>query len=398
MYDSAGVRGAPTWLRRALSALLAVVLLAATAGAIAAEEEKEDKVDYLSLAALLIRDGHYARADAALRRVDTADQATDLARFHTLEGLAKLYLEEYQSAREAFLNAQEQGQDDPIVHVYLAQAHYNLGDYRRSLDALAAAGQAALDRPELYLMRSQAHWKLGERRAAWDALEAGQQRFPAHGDFLRRKTFLLIQLELYQAAAEQGLEYVRSAEPGLEDYIAIGSALRRSRQTDEALRFLEAAVLAFPDSRDALLELAHTYLDAGKAHAAADLFEKAAVRDDALVFEAAEVNRRAGHLFRALFLNARVGDQDKKLKQRLGILLELKHYGQVASMEDDLFRVGLLENDDVRYALAYAQFRLGDFAQAERHLKQLTGGDAFRKATAVREAMTDCREARWRCF
>lgn len=362
------------------------------------QKEKADKVDYLSLAALLIRDGHYARADAALRKVDTADEATDLSRYYTLLGLAKLYLEQYEEARKAFKNAQDNGQEDPILYVYLAQAHYNLGDYRAALEALDGAGQAALNRPELYLMRSQAHWKLGERFAAWDALEAGQQRFPGHSPFLRRKTFLLIQLEFYQAAAQHGLRYVREADAELEDYIAIGSALRRSGQVDQALRFLEAAVVAFPASRDAALELAHTYLDDGRVHVAADLFEKASLRDGDLVFEAAEVNRRARQYSRALFLNAQVLPQDKKIKQRLGVLLELHRYGQVAAMEDDLFRVGLMEDDDIRYALAYAQFRLGDFEQSERHLKRLKGGEAFRKATAVREAMNDCREARWRCY
>jgi hypothetical protein len=100
---------------------------------------------------------------------------------------------------------------------------------------------------------------------------------------------------------------------------------------------------------------------------------------------------------RALALNARITDQERKLKQRVGILVQLRRYEQVASMEDALYRVGLYSDEDVRYALAYARFKGGEFEAAEKHLTALTRPELFRKATELRRLMQDCADARWAC-
>ncbi|MCB1602738.1 MAG: hypothetical protein KDI66_22170, partial [Xanthomonadales bacterium] len=84
-------------------------------------------------------------------------------------------------------------------------------------------------------------------------------------------------------------------------------------------------------------------------------------------------------------------------KQRLGILIELGRFAEVRGMELALTRTRLLEDEDVRYALAYALFKEGDFAAAEAHLTKLTKPDLFRKATELRQSMQDCAAERWRC-
>ncbi|MEM7055194.1 MAG: hypothetical protein AAF446_11730, partial [Pseudomonadota bacterium] len=106
---------------------------------------------------------------------------------------------------------------------------------------------------------------------------------------------------------------------------------------------------------------------------------------------------RAGWLMQALSLNAQVIDQSRKLKQRLAIFVELGRFDQAAGMHNDLTRVGLLEDEDIRYALAFAYFRIGDFDQAERQLVQLTRADLFRKAAELRRIMEQCAEEPWLC-
>jgi tetratricopeptide (TPR) repeat protein len=99
----------------------------------------------------------------------------------------------------------------------------------------------------------------------------------------------------------------------------------------------------------------------------------------------------------ALTLNGQVIDQQKKLKQRLAIFIDLERFDQAAGMEPDLYRTGLLANEDIRYALAYALFKTGRYEEAESHLRQLTDSDLFRKANELRGAMERCREEPWRC-
>jgi hypothetical protein len=67
-------------------------------------------------------------------------------------------------------------------------------------------------------------------------------------------------------------------------------------------------------------------------------------------------------------------------------------------MERDLTRLGLLDDEDIRYALAYAYFKTGDFEATERQLQQLTRPDLFRKAAELRSAIQDCAEDTWQCL
>ena len=143
--------------------------------------------------------------------------------------------------------------------------------------------------------------------------------------------------------------------------------------------------------------LALTYVETEQPLAAADIFFNAAMSNPELIAEAAELYRRAGNLYRSLSLNAKIADPEKKLKQRLALLLELERFDQITAMEEAMTRAGLLAEEDLRYALAYAYFQVGDYLAAEGHLALLTRPDLFRKAVELRRAMEECAEESWRC-
>ena len=363
-----------------------------------AQSQPEEPVEFLSLAAVLIGDGNYQRARNVLARVDTDGEDVDLARYHTLSGLVALNLDELPLAAGHFEDAIAAGQAEPVVWLYLAQAYFGQELYAQALDALDQAGDDATRVPSVFLMRAQAHWQLGDYRAAWDWLQRGRGAFPDRaGDFARRQVFLLVDQGLYQEAADLGLDFLETGRASSQDAVAIGNALREADQHRQAAIVLEKARAADPDNPLVAKVLSHAYLDQGNTLAAADVMRVAAVHDPALVSDAAELYRRAGWLIQALSLNAQVIDQAKKLKQRLAIFVELQRFEQAAGMERDLERVGLLGDEDIRYALAYALFKAGDFDRAEAHLQKLTRGDLFRRATELRRAMEQCAEQPWRC-
>ncbi len=154
----------------------------------------------------------------------------------------------------------------------------------------------------------------------------------------------------------------------------------------------------YPGDADVNKVLAHAYLDQGQINTAAELIYEASLLEPALTGEASELFRRAGRPNRALMLNGQISDQQVKFRQRLALLLELKRYEQAAAMENDLRRTGLIEDEDIRYALAYADFKTGDFDTAELHLQKLTRPDLFRKAAELRRAIQDCSEDSWQCL
>lgn len=376
----------PLWL----VFLLCLPLLAGARGA--------DEVDHLALAALLARDGKFDRASAEYAKVDPAQKGLDLIQYHTVGGLIALNRQEPARAITAFEAAIAAGQSEPSLYLYLAQAQFTLERYAEVLRTLDRAGAAVENLPAVWLMRAQSHWLQAQHQRALDVLAEGARRFPANLSFPRRQVFHLIELGYFQTASELGSRYLaRAPEAKEEDYLAIGSALRRAKQPEAAIRFLEAARLRFGPGENLTKQLAAVWLDRGMPLVAAELMHGAAQQNPALLPETAELFRRARQPQRALLLNAAISDQRIKLKQRVGLLLELGRYAEVLAMEEALTRTGLIAEEEIRYAVAFSAYRNGDFEATERHLQRLTKPELFRKATELRKLMSDCAEQRWQC-
>lgn len=371
--------------------LLLLVLLASADGG------KLPDADYLKIAAILARDGEFERAEAALAQVDPAQPGLDLVQFHTVAGTIALNRDRPEAAIEHFRAALAAGSEEPLIRLYLAQALSLRERWHEAELALAEAGEALDGIASAHLLRAHAQWMSGRRQQALDTLAAAAERFPANRAFARRAIFYLIEAGLFAEAAARGAEYLSQGEATLEDHLAIGKALTAAGSADRAIALLERARLRHPDSPAVDQALAQAYLKRGAVRTAAELTAALAERDPRLLPEAAELMRRAGERLRALALNARIEDPAKRLKQRVGLLLELKRYDQVAALEPALARAGLLADEDIRYALAYAFFQAGDFAGAERHLSAITRPELFRRATELRRIMGECEQARWTC-
>jgi tetratricopeptide (TPR) repeat protein len=386
--------------RQALVRLPFLVLAFSLHGLVHAAAQAQDDMsdpERLELAARLTSDGEYERAARALGKVDTAAEDLDLAKYHTVAGLIAINQNRNEDAIRNLKDAVAAGQADPTIQIYLAQSYFALERWPEALAALDAAGETADALGSVWQMRAHAFWSQGQRQQALDTLTRAAQRFPANNSFTRRQVFYLIEAGLYEEAAALGRKFLTRGDVKAEDYAAIGGALRRTKRHDEALVILESARLRFPDNDAIAKALSQTYLEADRPLAAARLLEMAALRDPNLLVETAELYRRAGYGALALSLNARVPDQARKLKQRIGILVQLKRYGEVTGMEAALRRSGVLDDEDVRYALAYAYFRAGDFAAADRHLAALKRPELFRKATELRKVMEECADAPWSC-
>ena len=102
-------------------------------------------------------------------------------------------------------------------------------------------------------------------------------------------------------------------------------------------------------------------------------------------------------LERALYLNAWVPDADRKAKQRLGLYLEAGDWPRAVALEDRLDRLGLLDDDALRYAMAYGWFQLGVVDKAEDWLEGISDPRWFKDATTLREAMAECQADGWGC-
>ncbi|MCG8555515.1 MAG: hypothetical protein MJD61_09555 [Proteobacteria bacterium] len=388
--------------RRVLASLALCTALACTQHASAQRATHEtkgaaaDHVDRIALAARLIADRHFDRAEHVLREIDQRAQTTDLKRVHAYLGMVQLHRQDFLGARASLIKAIRKGASEPIVHLYLAQAHFGLNDHRRGLRELDRAGSEA-DRAPVYRKRAEAHWALDEPARALAILAQGSTRFPERKEFMQLEIAYLIELGLFQAAVGSGKRFLVRKDVAASDYLAIGEALRRAKRFESARQLLEAARLRFWGHSKLSVLLAHCYLDDGRPLPAAMIFENLARFDGQYTHQAAELYRRAGRLERALALNARIADQKIKIKQRLSILLQMERFEMVAAMAPRLSRLDLITDDGIRYALAYGYYRIGELQQAEHQLRHIEEPDVFRRATQLRRAMQACRRAQWEC-
>ena len=359
--------------------------------------EEEVKVDYLSLTALMIKEGDYVKAGEAIEKVNQQDDKLDKKRFYTLSGIISLNKELYSKSIGEFESAIKAGQDNKILYVYLAQAYMGLEKYDLVLQQLSKTGELESTMPGIWMLRSQAYWLDDKKHKAWSVLNVAQVMFPDEKTFLRNKMFYAIELGLFQKAVDLGQLYIKNHEASVNDYVSLGDALRRSGKPEQALNFLELARIVYPDEKNVYVAMAHAYMDLDNIYAAARMLEEGGTHHNKLFKDSAELYKKAGEFDRAFFNNSKVLDQKSKLIQRMSLQLETGNYDQVLAMEDELLRERLLDEDEYQYVMAFAQFKVGEYEAAESILEKITDARMFRKATELRKVMASCANEKWLC-
>lgn len=366
-----------------------VLALALSGGALYAERPTDD-VDPLALAALLISDGRWDKAAAALAEVDPNDKHLDRARYFTQLGLIARHEERWADAAKLLHQALKEGATDPNLRLMLAQAELKADAPESALSTLNT-DRAALDTMgAAWLLRAQAHRALGDTAGAWVALSQGAEAVPDDLRMAEQQVLLLIELGLSQEALARAQLLLRAEGAGAERWILLSEALRGGGQDARAAALLEEARLRFPEDERVPLALAKTYLALDQPLSAGLVLQSASSRRPELAVEAAECFRRAGQLDRALRLNGEVPDGPTKTRQRLGLLLEAEDFERAAALTPRATRLGLVEEDEVAYGLAYAWMRLGEAKQAEALLKYIQDPKVFQRATQLRAALAAC--------
>jgi tetratricopeptide (TPR) repeat protein len=387
-----------------------------------AGDPAEAGVDHLELAALLIRDGHHDRAARELDAVAAEAEALaaagppaaapaaaplsgpaaapplELKRYFTLRGIIALHRKAHLEAAQAFERAIEFGQDDPTVPGWIAQCYVALAQWEAAVHAFGRvpADTLAAD-PRLGLLYANALWRAALLPEAYAMLGGLLAADPGLTEARRMLLSLLAEAGLHRAAADVGLAWLEQPGVGLDDFLAAAEALGRANAHAEAATILDRAMARYPDEPRLMALQSKSLLDRGQTYAAALLLERAAMMTPERALDAAELYRRAGIFDRALRMNARVPDAKLKLRQRVGLLVELERFEEVAALGERVLRTGLGADDTVVYAMAFAAWQVGDFPEAESWLRRITKAELFEKAAALRKSMAVCAAEPERC-
>lgn len=376
--------------------LLLTIILSLTLTLLEAKQ-KNDDIDNVALATLLLRDGYIQKADDALKNVDLEDKTLDLVRFYTLKALVALKQGLYKESNGFFLESIKAGQEDKAIFLYMAQNSFKLKEYKESLGYLKGAGELAFEKPSLFSLRAELHWRLEQKEQSFEVLEKGMLKFPQEYTLLKQRFFYYMSLELYQSALNDARLYLTHAQVDEKSALVFVSAFKNAHQLDDAIALGEELLLKFNKSAKLTAMLAYLYIDKGMLQTAADLFDKASIRDEQFTKESAELYRRAKNFVLSLYKNSQLLDAKEKLKQRIAIYLEYGAYEKVVVSHNALKRSGLIEDENIRYALAYSYYMVRDFDACEKELKQLKQASLFKKATELRKNIQKCKTDGWEC-
>ncbi|MBN2782408.1 MAG: hypothetical protein JXQ66_04135 [Campylobacterales bacterium] len=358
--------------------------------------KESEKVSLMGLAALLIKDGYYQRANTTLDEVDTTAKKFDFIHYYNLRGFVAVKIKEYEKAVEYFTKSIKYGNQDLNTYLYIAEANYRMKKYKEAIESYDKAKDAINSNEHHYSVKIDCYWKLKNYNATLETLDAAYKAFPKQYNFLKQKFFYLVQLELFQSAKDEAQRYIAIANPDAKTYLHIAKAFKNAGENKEAIKLLEKAQLSIHDAK-LVAFLAYLYIEEGELYSAANLFDKASIYEQSFSGSASEIYRKVQAYTQALYANSKILDVKEKLKQKISIFLEFGEFEKVVALEDMLDRTALLENEDIRYALAYAYFKTEDYKEAEYHLKRLTRNDLFQKSISLRKSMEQCKEDIWEC-
>lgn len=415
-----------------------VLLLSLLLSALLCAQEPADEVDHVALATLMIYDANYKKAKEELALVDKKSPNYDAANYYTTLGILHSKEKETKKAIEAYRNAinatktkvfeapktytkekylftvassDEKKEKAPEfdaeakrqakieqLYIYLTQEYYKFKDYKNTVESLENAGELGKNRPELYTLRAECYYKQKLHEEAFSALSVGIEKFPEDSTLLKQKFYYFADLKLYQSAISTAYLYMKKVGPSPHEYSAIAQMLIGANEIDSAIKLLEEARLKFPKDADLGILLGHMYLKKDMKHATAHLFDESFYYDKKYLKDAVEINRRAENNQRALYLNAQNIDKIEKLKQKIAIYLNAGEFRKIIGLEKALKRYKMLDDDNLRYALAYSYYMSDDYKNAEEQLKHITDSELFSKATVIRKNIEKCTNNPMECL
>lgn len=408
-----------------------------------AKETEEQTINHMEIATIMYYDGKYDKALDELQKAKESHTKIEWDKYYNMRGLIFLKNENYQSSIDAFKKAiiatKQKVYEPPVeekpkreylftvlsskkkveapvikkplfdpeklrkdqieeIYIYLSQAYYKAEQYINAVHALDAAGEKGRASASLFTLRAECYWKADQKGAAIDALSRGAKLFPNDATLLKQKFYYFAELKLYQAAIVAAKAYMQKMPANAQEYISLAQMLQSGGESEEAIKVLEEAKLKFPSSAKVHILLGHYYNQKDMPHVTADLFEKGSFYDANYLKEAAEMYRRNGELAHALYLNSMMTDNEEKTKQKVAIYIGKGEFEKIIGLKDALDRYGLLQNDNMRYALAYAYYMVKDYDRAEVQLKKIEDDELFSKATVIRKNIEKCRSNSLECI
>ncbi len=381
------------WL---IQLVLCYVILFLAGKVLAQESELDSEVDHVSLARILVKDGHYDRAERTLQKVTPEEEQEAKALLASLRGMVELHKKQYQKSLTYFNQSLELGIESREIYLYRAEAYLQLGNLAEAAKSIEKIDLEAKQKLPYFLIKAEIQWQRGAKTQAWTVLNSAVRKKLSATVINKKKFAYLMEEGLFQTAKDLAFQVLQD-ENAFQDVVALASQFRLAKQHSIALEILQALQVLRPEKEMVALEMAQNYLSLGESFSAALILEQAAKHNISLSFEASEMLRQVGKSYRARFLNMTTMDPAKRLKQQLALYLEDDDYLSLKFMIPQLQKNSLLEDQEIRYAVAYSLFRTGDFEKSESYLNSIDKDGLFEKSIELKREISNCKAEKWAC-
>lgn len=357
--------------------------------------QEADDVDHLALAQILIKDGHYKRAEMSLEKLQ-GDQIKDKALYSALKGMIVLQKGEYQGAIDLFLLSQKQGMKDREIYLYLAESALQLNQLAQAAAYIEQMDSKDKEKIPYFLVKAEIQWKSGKKQLAWQTLDQALAKNLSWNAINKKKFSYLMTEQLYQSAVDLAFTLMTDMN-NFKDVLAMASQMRIQKQYDNSLKILQAMNLLRPQDEMVALEMAQNYLALENSYSAALILEESAKHNISLSFEASELLRQMGKNYRAEFVNMTTVDPSKRLKQKMSLYLDEEDFHSLKFLMPQLTQLKMMNDEEIRYAVAYSLFRTGDFKKSEGLLQSIEKEGLFEKSAELKKEISECQKAEWSC-
>lgn len=355
------------------------------------QAQENEEVDTLTLAALLIKNKNYSRAQGVLSQIKDPHEVIP-EKYWSLMGVLELRQKRFQEALNAFQKAEKEGLKSKDLYLGLAQAYLGLKQFDKGISILMEHTKVCESDALYFQLLTSLHFEKSQGEKAWSYLHAGLKKFPKFLPLMKQKWFYLVENNLIEVSYTVGKEMVDKYNLSALDIARMGQKYRQAKDLDKAIFFGEIARLKDSSDEEIIKDLARSYIKKENILAAAQLFTALSHHDPKFLVESSELWRKAGYPVYAERLAMDIRDPVKKIKQNLTLALINEDFNKMSLLGKEAIRTTLKEDQDIQYALAYANFMLGDYKSANNHLKVIQREDLFKKAIALREAMESCQE------
>ncbi|MEC8381730.1 MAG: hypothetical protein VXZ96_15480 [Myxococcota bacterium] len=344
------------------------------------------------LASQLVQDGHHARAQSVLDSLDESLLGEFAARYYTVSGVIALQSEEYMRARDEFHVAVEfvqqgqEGADVGLLQLYIAQCSIALRAYEQAIRDLSTADQSG---HEYWVLLATAHKGLEDAEAYYYTVNEGLENHPNNLDLSLKSVDSVLWLGMVRQGFQMGSRLLERPELDAQSALQLAYAFQQHSAPSEAYWLLKTSTGRYSDSAIWIAASAQA-IETKRFSEAADMLLVLAEQDPNYAIEAAEAYRQAGAFGRALYANTLATDGEDKVRQRLGLYIASEDFVEACALVPRLNRWNILKEDPVKYGLAYAFFKLGDFDSATQYVQGITDISIFQQAASLRSAISVC--------